>query len=76
MWRIRYTEWLAEVDAVASVGSVGDSYDNAMAEAFNSLFKAELVPNKGPWRAIYDLESRWPSTSTGPTTAASTASSG
>ncbi len=39
---IRYTERLGEVDVVASVGSVGDSYDNAMAEAFNSLFKAEL----------------------------------
>lgn len=53
---IRYTERLAEVDAVASVGSVGDSYDNAMAEAFNSLFKAELVRNKGPWCSIDDLE--------------------
>jgi putative transposase len=53
---VRYTERLAEVDAVASVGSVGDSYDNAMAEAFNSLFKAELVRNKGPWRGIDDLE--------------------
>ncbi len=41
---------------VASVGSVGDSYDNAMAEAFNSLFKAELVRNKGPWHGIDDLE--------------------
>jgi putative transposase len=36
----RYTERLAEADAVASVGSKGDSYDNALAEAFNSLFKA------------------------------------
>lgn len=53
---VRYTERLAEVEAVASVGSVGDSYDNAMAEAFNSLFKAELVRNKGPWRGIDDLE--------------------
>jgi putative transposase len=44
---VRYTERLAEADVVASVGSVGDSYDNAMAEAFNSLFKAELVRNKG-----------------------------
>ena len=42
--------------AIASVGSRGDSYDNAMAEAFNSLFKAELVRNKGPWRSIDDLE--------------------
>ncbi|MEQ7848986.1 integrase core domain-containing protein, partial [Nocardioides kribbensis] len=42
--------------AVASVGSTGDSYDNALAEAFNSLFKAELVRNKGPWKNIDDLE--------------------
>jgi putative transposase len=52
----RYTERLAEADVVASVGSVGDSYDNAMAEAFNSLFKAELVRNKGPCQGIGDLE--------------------
>jgi putative transposase len=38
------------------VGSTGDSYDNALAEAFNSLFKAELVRNKGPWKNIDDLE--------------------
>ena len=53
---IRYTERLAENGIVASVGSKGDSYDNAMAEAFNSLFKAELVRNRGPWRGINDLE--------------------
>ena len=53
---IRYTERLADVEAVASVGSKGDSYDNAMAEAFNSLFKAELVRNLGPWQSIDDLE--------------------
>src|SRR6195952_1308744 len=53
---IRYTERLAEVEVVASVGSTGDSYDNALAEAFNSLFKAELVRNKGPWKSIDDLE--------------------
>jgi len=53
---IRYTERLAEAEAVASVGSKGDSYDNAMAEAFNSLFKAELIRNRGPWRGIDDLE--------------------
>ena len=53
---IRYTERLAEAEVVASVGSVGDSYDNAMAEAFNSLFKAELVRNRGPWAGINDLE--------------------
>ena len=53
---IRYTQRLAEAGAVASVGSTGDSYDNAMAEAFNSLFKAELIRNRGPWRGIDDLE--------------------
>lgn len=53
---VRYTQRLAEAGAVASVGSTGDSYDNALAEAFNPLFKAELVRNKGPWRSIDDLE--------------------
>lgn len=55
---MRYTERLAEQDLVASVGSRGDSYDNALAEAFNSLFKAELVRNrhKGPCSGIDDLE--------------------
>ena len=53
---VRYTQRLAEAGAVASVGSRGDSYDNALAEAFNSLFKAELIRNKGPWKSIDDLE--------------------
>jgi putative transposase len=53
---IRYTQRLADAGVVASVGSKGDSYDNAMAEAFNSLYKAELVRNKGPWRGLDDLE--------------------
>lgn len=58
---IRYTERLAEADAVASVGSKGDSYDNAMAEAFNSLFKAECIRNpamrpKGGWKSVSDVE--------------------
>jgi putative transposase len=53
---VRYTQRLAEAGAVASVGSTGDSYDNALAEAFNSLFKAELIRNRGPWRSIDDLE--------------------
>jgi putative transposase len=53
---VRYTQRLAEAEAVASVGSKGDSYDNAMAEAFNSLFKAELIRNIGPWKGIDDLE--------------------
>ena len=58
---IRYTERLAEQGAVASVGSKGDSYDNAMAEAFNSLFKGECIRNpamrpKGGWASIGDVE--------------------
>lgn len=53
---IRYTKRLAGAGAALSVGSTGDSYDNAMAEAFNSLFKAELIRNKGPWRDIDHLE--------------------
>jgi len=53
---IRYGQALAEQDAVASVGSRGDSYDNALAEALNSLFKAEVIRNLGPWRGIDDVE--------------------
>jgi putative transposase len=53
---VRYTQRLAEAEAVASVGSKGDSYDNAMAEAFNSLYKAEVIRNRGPWRGIDDVE--------------------
>jgi putative transposase len=53
---VRYTQRLADSGAVASVGSKGDSYDNAAAEAFNSLFKAELIRNRGPWRSIDDVE--------------------
>ena len=58
---IRYTERLAEAEAVASVGSKGDSYDNAMAEALNSLFKAECIRNpmmrpKGGWKNVGDVE--------------------
>jgi transposase InsO family protein len=53
---IRYTERLAEAGAVASVGSKGDSYDNAMAETINGLYKAEVIHRKGPWRGIDDVE--------------------
>ncbi|AVH54516.1 MULTISPECIES: integrase core domain-containing protein [Streptomyces] len=53
---IRYTERLEQAQVVASVGSKVDSYDNALAEAFNSLFKAELIRNKGPWTGLNDLE--------------------
>ena len=53
---IRYTERLAEAGAVTSVGSRGDSYDNAMAESVNGLYKTELVRKQGPWRGLEDLE--------------------
>lgn len=53
---IRYTERLAETGAVNSVGSKGDSYDNALAETMIGLYKAELVRNRGPWRGLDDLE--------------------
>ena len=49
---IRYGQALSEAEAVASVGSKGDSYDNALAEALNSLYKAELIRNQGPWEDI------------------------
>jgi putative transposase len=53
---IRYTERLAEVGAVSSVGSRGDSYDNALAEAVNGLYKAEVIHKSGPWRALDQVE--------------------
>jgi putative transposase len=53
---IRYTERLGAEEAVASVGSKGDSYDNALAETINGLYKAELVWHQGPWRTVQALE--------------------
>ena len=53
---IRYSERLAEAGIEASVGSVGDSYDNALAETLNGLYKAELVHRRGPWRSLEQLE--------------------
>ena len=53
---IRYTERLAEAGITASVGSVGDSYDNAAAEALNRLFKTELIRRHGPWRTLEHVE--------------------
>ena len=47
---IRYSERLAEAGAKPSIGSVGDSYDNAMAESVIGLFKTELIRRHGPWR--------------------------
>ena len=53
---IRYTERLAEAGVVASVGSKGDSYDNALAESFNGLYKTELIHRRGPWRNVEHVE--------------------
>lgn len=53
---IRYTERLAEAGAVASVGSRGDSYDNALAESFNGLYRAELIRHAGPGQGLDDVE--------------------
>lgn len=53
---VRYSERLADNEIVASVGSKGDSYDNAMAESFNGLYKWELIYPKGPWRGLDDVE--------------------
>ena len=53
---VRYTERLALAGAVASVGSRGDSYDNALAESFNGLYKTELIRRRGSWRGLDDVE--------------------
>ena len=53
---IRYTERLADVGAVNSVGSRGDSYDNALAESEIGLYKAELINRRGPWRTMEEVE--------------------
>jgi transposase InsO family protein len=53
---IRYTERLAETGIEPSVGSVGDSYDNALAETINGLFKAEVIHRRGPWRSFEAVE--------------------
>jgi len=54
---IRYTERLDEAGVTPSVGSVGDGYDNALAETINGLFKAELIYREGPWRGLESVES-------------------
>ena len=53
---MRYSERLAENEIVASVGSKGDSYDNALAESFNGLYKWELIYPKGPWAGLEAVE--------------------
>ncbi len=53
---IRYTERLLEAGIEPSVGSVGDSYDNALAETINGLFKTEVIRRRGPWRNLEAVE--------------------
>jgi putative transposase len=53
---IKYTERLADAGIEPSVGSVGDCYDNALAETINGLFKAEVIHRRGPWHSFEDVE--------------------
>ena len=55
---VRYGERLAELEALPSIGSIGDSYDNALAETINGLYKTELIrgPDQGPWKTVEEVE--------------------
>ena len=53
---IRYTERLAEAGIESSVGSIGDSYDNALAESVIGLYKTEVIRTEGPWKGLDDVE--------------------
>ena len=55
---LRYGQHLAELGAVPSIGTVGDAYDNALAEAINAAYKSELIrgPGQGPWKNVDDVE--------------------
>ena len=53
---LRYGERLAEAGITPSVGSVGDSYDNALAETINGLYKTELIKRRAPWKTVDDVE--------------------
>jgi putative transposase len=53
---IRYSDHLAEAGIKASVGSVGDSYDNALSETINGLYKAEVIHKRGPWKTVDEVE--------------------
>ena len=53
---LRYTDRLAKAGIEPSVGSVGDAYDNALAETINGLFKAEVIHRRGPWRSVEAVE--------------------
>ena len=56
---IRYTERLAEAGIAPSVGSRGDSYDNALAESIIGLYKTEVTRRRGPWRGPEDVAAIW-----------------
>ena len=53
---VKYSERLAEAGIEPSVGSVGDSYDNALAETINGLYKTEVIHRRGPWRGLEAVE--------------------
>ena len=53
---IRYTQRLADAEIAASVGSRGDSYDNALAETVNGLYKAELIHRRARWRSVVEVK--------------------
>ena len=53
---IRYTERLGEVGVIPSVGRVGNSYDNALAETVIGLFKTEVIRQQGPWKSLDEFE--------------------
>jgi len=53
---IRYTDRLSKAGIACSVGSVGDAYDNALAETINGLYKTEVIRRRGPWRSLEDVE--------------------
>jgi signal transduction histidine kinase len=56
---IKYTERLVEAGLEPSVGSVGDSYDNALAETINGLYKAEVIHRRSPWRSMQAVDRDW-----------------
>lgn len=53
---LAYTDALVTAGVTASVGTAGDSYDNALAETVNGLYKTELIRRKGPWRTVEQVE--------------------
>lgn len=57
---IRYSERLAEAGIEPSVGSKGDSYDNALAEMINALYKAEMIHRRAPWKCLNSIRSKAP----------------